>query len=639
MPTSCSQTNLDQPGLACKDYVYHKLGLTELTTDQQSIIQKLDQIYLRRSESRPVTVLLCKGTGCQTSGEPSLKKLMEQTLAEKGISHQVAIVETGCRGFCEMGPLVEIIPGNIFYCRVQPEHIVEIVEKTIINHQVIPELLFEQTYEEADKIPFYAKQMRRVLSNSGLINPENINEAVAGGTYRGLKKALFEMTPDEVIEEVRKAGLRGRGGGGFPTAQKWAITRANQGPTRYIICNADEGDPGAFMDRSILEADPHRLIEGMVIAAYAISAHHGFIYVRAEYPLAVSRIVIAIQQARETGILGSSILGSSFEFDLEIVQGAGAFVCGEETAMIASIEGKRGMPSVKPPFPAEKGLFGCPTNVNNVETFANVPLIFQHSAEWYAEVGSGTSRGTKIFALTGKVRHTGLVEVPMGITIREIVYDIGGGIPNDKKFKAVQIGGPGGGCITADYLDLPVDYESLKGIGAIMGSGGLVVLDEDTCMVSFAKYFLNFTQHESCGKCIPCREGTKRMLEILERITTGHGEMQDLDRLETLAGVARLTSACGLGMSAPNPILSTLKYYRDEYIAHIRDKRCPAGACKNFITYHILPTCHGCTLCARVCPVQAISGDRKQIHVINQQTCIKCGECYRKCPWKCIARG
>ncbi len=620
-----------------RDFVYQALGLQPVS---ESVAEgSFCAIFNRQKNLFDHYILLCRGTGCQASGEPRLFQKFKERLEARGIDDKVLMVETGCRGLCEMGPLVEILPENIFYCQVKDEDIDLIIEKTIVNHEIVSELLFDKTYIHAEEVPFYKKQHRLVLENSGVIDPENINDAVCHGGYQGLKRALFENTPEQVIQAVAKAGLRGRGGGGFPTAKKWELTRAQNEKDKYLICNADEGDPGAFMDRSIIEADPHRLLEGMIIAAYAIGAGKGFVFARAEYPLAIKRLKIAIEQARQLNLLGAEIMGSAFSFDIDIIQGAGAFVCGEETALIASIEGKRGMPTIKPPYPSSHGLFGKPTNVNNVETFANVPLILKDGAEKYAAIGTATSKGTKIFALTGKVKHTGLVEVPLGITIREIVYDVGGGVPDGRAFKAVQTGGPGGGCIPAEFLDLPVDFESLKGIGAIMGSGGLVVLDEDTCMVSFAKYFLNFTQFESCGKCIPCREGTKRMLEILERITTGHGTMKDLDRLETLSMVAKLTSACGLGSSAPNPVLSALKYFREEFVAHIRDKKCPAGSCKNFITYHILPTCRGCTLCARVCPVQAIVGERKKQHLIDQQKCIKCGECFRKCPWKCIARG
>ncbi len=637
MVTKCDDKVIKNPKTPCLNFVHYALGLKELQGKEKENADYLLEVYRKRPKEGCTLVYLCKGTSCLSSGEATLKDKFDEILEKENLTGKVQIMETGCRGFCEMGPLVEIFPAKIFYCQVKPEDVERIVKETILEGKIIDDLLFEGL-ADPDEIPFYKKQVRRVLENSGLIDAENINEAVANNAYKGLQKAL-ELRPEDVINEVKKSGLRGRGGGGFPTGRKWEITRANKSDVKYLICNADEGDPGAFMDRSILESDPHKLIEGMIIAAYAIGANYGYVYVRAEYPLAVQRLTLAIQQAKQAGLLGKNILNSGFDFDLEIVQGAGAFVCGEETALIASIEGKRGMPSVKPPYPAQKGLFGKPTNVNNVETFANVPLILRNGADWFKEVGTENSTGTKIFALTGKVKHTGLVEVPMGITIREIVFDIGGGMPEGKEFKAVQTGGPSGGCIPAEYLDLPIDYESLKGIGAMMGSGGLVVLDNETCMVNFAKFFLTFTQEESCGKCIPCREGTKRMLEILERITKGQGELEDINRLETLATVIKSTSACGLGMSAPNPVLSTLKYFKEEYLAHIEDKKCPAGSCKYFISYHILPTCRGCTLCARVCPVNAISGERKQVHVIDQDKCIKCGQCYEKCPWNCIAKG
>ncbi|MCK9329015.1 MAG: NADH-quinone oxidoreductase subunit NuoF [Candidatus Cloacimonetes bacterium] len=581
-------------------------------------------------------IALCKGTGCQASGEISLKQKFDEVIKAKGLENDIHIIETGCRGFCEMGPIVEIFPQHYFYVRVTPNHVEDIIEKTILNNQVIDELVFEGS-PVAEEMNFYKKQTRRVLAESGMIDAENINDAVAAGAYKGLKRALFDMTPAEVIDEVTKAGLRGRGGGGFLTGLKWKLTAQQKETIKYVVCNADEGDPGAFMDRSILEGDPHKVIEGMALAAYAIGAEEGYVYVRAEYPLAIARYKLAIEQAEKMGLLGKNIMGSNFNFSMKIAQGAGAFVCGEESALIASIEGKRGMPTPKPPFPAERGLFDKPTNINNVETYASVPLILKNGWEWYASVGTENSRGTKIFALTGKIKNTGLVEVPMGITLREIIFDIGGGIKNGGKFKAAQIGGPSGGCLTEEHLDMPMDYDSLQAAGAMVGSGGLVVLDDKTCMVEIARFFMHFTQDESCGKCIPCRVGTKQMLELMGKITQGNGTMEDLTTLEELGLVVKNASLCGLGKTAPNPILSTIRYFRDEYLAHIVDKKCPAGECESLRTFHIdAEKCKGCTKCAKVCPNGAIIGSVKQAHEILQDKCIKCGACIASCPFNAI---
>lgn len=589
-------------------------------------------------------VLICAGTGCVSSGSKKVEAALREELAKKGLDKEVKIIETGCHGFCEMGPLVIVYPEGTFYVRVQDADVAEIVDSHLYKGRIVERLLYKEPISH-EKIPnyndiiFYKKQMRMVLSNCGHINPEDINEYIAEDGYMALGKALTEMKPEEVVASIKTSGLRGRGGGGFPTGMKWEFTRNAPGTKKYVVCNADEGDPGAFMDRSVLEGDPHRVIEGMAICGYAIGADEGYVYVRAEYPLAIKRLKIAIKQAEEMGLLGENILGSGFNFRLKIKEGAGAFVCGEETALLASIEGKRGMPRPRPPFPAISGLWGKPTNINNVETFGNVPQIINKGADWYASIGTERSKGTKVFALTGRINNTGLAEVPMGITMREIIFDIGGGIQNGKKFKAVQIGGPSGGCLPENMLDLPVDYDSLIQAGAMMGSGGLVVMDETTCMVDVARFFLNFTQAESCGKCTPCREGTKRMLEILTRITEGQGRQGDIELLESLAKNIKATALCGLGQTAPNPVLSTLRYFRDEYEAHINDKRCPAGACTNLLQYTITDTCKGCGLCKKVCPVEAISGEVKAQHEIDLAKCIKCGACFGKCPFKSIVKG
>ena len=589
-------------------------------------------------------VLICGGTGCASSGSKKVMDVMAQELKNRELDSEVQIIETGCHGFCEMGPIMIIYPEGTFYCRVQPEDVAEIVEVHLYKGRTVTRLLYKEpvtheTIPNFENMQFYKKQLRRILTNCGHINPEIIEEYIGVGGYEALGKALTQMKPAEVVAEVKKSGLRGRGGAGFPTGLKWEFARNAPGTQKYVVCNADEGDPGAFMDRSVLEGDPHRVLEGMAICGYAMGASEGYIYCRAEYPLAIKRLHIAIKQAMDMGLLGDNIFGTDFCFHIKVKEGAGAFVCGEETALLASIEGRRGTPRPRPPFPAVSGLWGKPTNINNVETFANVPNIIVDGADAYAAVGTAKSKGTKVFALTGKINNTGLAEVPMGITMREIIYEIGGGIPGGKKFKAVQIGGPSGGCLPENMLDLQIDYESLTAAGAMMGSGGLVVMDETTCMVDVARFFLNFTQKESCGKCTPCREGTMRMLEILTRITEGKGREGDIELLESLAKNIKAASLCGLGQTAPNPVLSTLRYFRHEYEAHIRDKKCPAGACSNLIGYHITEQCKGCSLCKKVCPAEAINGDVKGLHVINQAKCIKCGACMAKCPFKAIIKG
>ena len=584
-------------------------------------------------------VLVCGGTGCTSGGSAEVIESLRSELVRRKLDGEILVVPTGCHGMCEMGPIVVVYPEGTFYQKVSKEDIPEIVEEHLYKGRPVERLMYRGADSEMpvvphySEIPFYGKQHRIALANCGYINPNNIDEYISRGGYEALGKALTLMTPSEVIDEVKSSGLRGRGGGGFPPGLKWSFCASARGDMKYVICNADEGDPGAFMDRSILEGDPHSVIEGMLVGAYAMGASEGYIYCRAEYPLAIERLRNAMSQAEEYGLLGDDIMNRGFSFRLHIKEGAGAFVCGEETALMASIEGRRGMPRPRPPFPAISGLWGYPTNINNVETWANIPRILVNGGEWYSSMGTDKSKGTKVFALTGKVKNTGLVEVPMGITLREIIFDIGGGILNDKKFKAVQIGGPSGGCLTEDHLDTPVSYESLTALGAIMGSGGLVVMDESDCMVDVAKFFLTFVQKESCGKCPFCRIGTKRMLEILERITEGKGVMEDLDSLYDLALQVKGGSLCGLGQTAPNPVLTTLKYFRDEYEAHIKDKKCPAKVCTSLIHYVIDPAaCIGCTLCARNCPVSCIAGAPKKPHVIDDEKCIRCGQCKKVCP-------
>ena len=590
-------------------------------------------------------VLVCGGTGCTSSHSMKVIEQLETSLKENGID-DVIVVKTGCFGLCALGPIMIVYPEGAFYAQMTPEHAKTVVEQHLKKGgHIVKELLYQGTVHEDGSIipfgetPFYKKQMRIALRNCGLIAAEDIEEAIAAGDYAALEKVLTSMTPDDVINEMLASGLRGRGGAGFPTGRKWAFAKASQGDIKYVCCNADEGDPGAFMDRSVLEGDPHCVLEAMTIAGYAIGAHQGYIYVRAEYPVAVQRLRIAIDQAHEYGLLGKDILGLGFDFDIEIRLGAGAFVCGEETALMTSIEGHRGEPRPRPPFPAVKGLFGKPTILNNVETWANVNPIILKGAKWFSSIGTETSPGTKVFALGGKITNVGLVEVPMGTTLREIVEEIGGGIPGGKKFKAAQTGGPSGGCIPAECIDTPIDYDSLLAIGSMMGSGGMIILDEDTCMVDIAKFYLEFTADESCGKCTPCRIGTKRLLQLLTKITEGKGEPEDLDKIEELAAHMKQSSLCALGQSAPNPVLSTLRYFRKEYEEHILEKRCAAGVCKALMTYYVIPEkCKGCTLCARNCPVKAISGSVKQPHVIDTSKCVKCGLCMANCKFGAIVR-
>ena len=591
-------------------------------------------------------VLVCGGTGCTSSNSEAIMTELNENLAKNQLDSEVKVVQTGCFGLCEEGPIMVIYPEGTMYCRVDVKDVPEIVEEHLLKGRLVTRLLeassqIQEENQDIEQSSFFKKQLRVALRNCGRINPEEIDEYIAFDGYKALAKALSEMTPGAVIQTIKDSGLRGRGGGGFPTGTKWDFAAQQVNDEKYVCCNADEGDPGAFMDRSVLEGDPHSVIEAMTIAGYAIGASHGFVYVRAEYPIAVHRLQIAIDQAREYGLLGDNILDTGFKFDLEIRLGAGAFVCGEETALMTSIEGKRGEPRVRPPFPAVKGLWQKPTILNNVETFANIPVILLKGAEWFASMGTEKSKGTKVFAVGGKINNTGLVEIPMGTTLREVIYEIGGGIPNGKKFKAAQTGGPSGGCIPASHIDTPIDYESLIELGAMMGSGGLIVMDEDTCMVDIAKFFLEFTVDESCGKCTPCRLGTRRMKDILEKITLGKGVMSDIDELETLARDIKASSLCALGQTAPNPVLSTLRYFRDEYEAHIRDKKCPAGSCKALLAYEIIEEkCKNCGLCLKNCPVSAITGNKKEKipFVIDPTLCIKCGVCFEKCPVDAIKK-
>ena len=603
--------------------------------------KELDLRVNTNLDTREKHILVCHGTGCTSSKSPEILENFRKILEEKNIEN-VRVIKTGCFGLCAKGPVVIIRPENTFYAHVKPEDCEEIVQTHIVENKRVERLLCKdidgKLVEKLDELEFYKKQQRIVLKNCGVINPEDIDEYIAFDGYLALEKVLKEMTPEEVIEEITKSGLRGRGGAGFPTGKKWLFARQAEGKQKYVVCNADEGDPGAFMDRSVLEGDPHCVIEAMMIAGYAIGANEGYIYVRAEYPIAVKRFQIAIDQAREKGILGKNIFGTDFEFDLHIRLGAGAFVCGEETALLESIEGRRGQPRLKPPFPANSGLWKCPTLINNVETYANITKIILNGADWYASIGTEGSKGTKVFALGGNVNNIGLVEVPMGTTLREIVFDIGGGIPNKREFKAAQTGGPSGGCIPAEYLDTPIDYESLKEIGSMMGSGGLIVMDDSKCMVNLAKFYLGFTVDESCGKCNPCRIGTKRMYEILEKLTNGEGTLADIDKLEELTKTISKASVCGLGQTASNPVISTLKYFRNEYEEHAVDKKCSTNECKKLAKIEINPElCKGCGLCQKNCPVGAIEGEGPGTkRVINQDKCIKCGTCISKCPFKAI---
>lgn len=588
-------------------------------------------------------ILVCGGTGCQSADSAVIIDNLNTKIKEAGLSQEVKAHVTGCFGFCEKGPIVKIDPDNVFYVGVKPEDTDEIVQQHLLCGNVIERLLYEeptlkQKVKRQDEMSFYKKQNRIALRNCGLINPEDIRESIAENGYMALGKVLTTMSQDDIIKLISDSGLRGRGGGGFPTGEKWSFAKQYGADQKYIICNADEGDPGAFMDRSILEGDPHSVLEAMAIAGYAIGASLGFVYIRAEYPLAINRLNIAIKEARQCGFLGNNILGTDFSFDVKLKYGAGAFVCGEETALIKSIEGYRGEPVNKPPFPAQSGLWDSPTSVNNVETFACIPAIINKGAQWFSSIGTKTSKGTKVFALAGKINNVGLVEVPMGTTLREIIYDIGGGIKNGRQFKAVQTGGPSGGCIPASLLDTPIDYESLNSIGSMMGSGGMIVMDEDNCMVDIAKFYLQFTLEESCGKCTPCRIGNTRLYEIVDKITKGKGTQQDIANLKELGQIIKDTSLCGLGQTSPNPILSNLKFFEEEFNAHVRDKHCPAGVCKDLLMYEITDKCIGCTRCAKICPVTCISGKVKVLHVIDQDRCIKCGACYKVCPVEAIIR-
>jgi len=587
-------------------------------------------------------LLICGGTGCKAAESDEIKKSLKNWIDELGLEDDAQVVFTGCFGFCEKGPIVKVMPDNTFYVNVKPDDAEEIVKEHLLKGRPVQRLLYtdpvsKKAISDSKGMNFYKKQLRIALRNCGFINPESIDEYISRDGYMALGKCLGELTPDETIKEIKDSGLRGRGGGGFPTGLKWEITRNVESDEKYVVCNADEGDPGAFMDRSILEGDPHSVIEAMAICGYCIGAENGLVYIRAEYPLAIERLKIALNQAREYGLLGEDILGTGFNFEIDIRLGAGAFVCGEETALIHSMEGLRGEPTFKPPFPSVSGYLGKPTNVNNVETFANIPVILNKGASWFSKIGTEKSKGTKVFALAGKINNVGLIEVPMGTTLREVIYDIGGGIKDGKEFKSVQTGGPSGGCLTKDFLDTPIDYDNLIKAGSMMGSGGMIVMDEDDCMVSIAKFYLEFTLEESCGKCSPCRIGNKRLHEILENITNGNGKEEDLERLKLLSNVIKDTSLCGLGQSSPNPVLSTILNFEDEYLAHVNEGKCPAGQCKALLKYEIIEDlCTGCTLCFRNCPVGAITGERRQPHYIDQSLCIKCGVCYEKCKFNAI---
>ncbi len=608
----------------------------------RTVIREQGELLAQKTGYRK-QVLVCGGTGCTSSGSHKVIQALEKALKANELEKEILVVKTGCFGLCALGPIMIVYPEGAFYSQTTPEGVARIVEEHLKNGNVVTDLLYQETVHEDGSIislsetKFYKKQLRVALRNCGVIDPENVEEYIARDGYQALAKVVTSMEPDDVIGELNASGLRGRGGGGFPTGKKWAFAKASESEIKYVCCNADEGDPGAFMDRSILEGDPHSVIEAMAIAGYTIGASQGYVYIRAEYPIAVKRLQIAIDQARDYGLLGEDIFGSGFCFDIEIRLGAGAFVCGEETALMTSIEGHRGEPRPRPPFPAVKGLFGKPTVLNNVETYANIAQIILKGAGWFSSMGTATSKGTKVFALGGKITNVGLVEIPMGTTLREIVEEIGGGIPNGKKFKAAQTGGPSGGCIPACHIDTPIDYDNLIALGSMMGSGGMIILDEDTCMVDISKFYLEFTVDESCGKCTPCRIGTRRLLQFLEKITSGKGEMEDIEKIEELALHMKSSSLCALGQSAPNPVLSTMKYFRDEYIAHIKDKTCPSGVCKSLLSYEINPElCKGCTKCARNCPVGAISGTVKQVHTIDKEKCIKCGLCVKNCKFGAI---
>ena len=622
-----------------------------MAIENREMLQKSREAFLEQIDRQTKKIYVCGGTGCVAGGSMEIYERLKELIEEKGLNCQVnlekeeegnhiGLKKSGCHGFCEMGPLLRIEPAKLLYLKVSLDDCEEIVEKSIVKDEVIDRLIYSRdgiTYPVQEEIPFYKNQERIVLEDCGQIDAESIEEYIAYGGYSSLEKCLFDITPDDIVKTIYDSNPRGRGGGGFPAGRKWTQVKSQKDPIKYVVCNGDEGDPGAFMDRSIMEGDPHKMLEGMMIAGYAAGAKEGYIYVRAEYPLAVQRLDKAITDCRKYGILGKNILGTGFDFDIHIVKGAGAFVCGEGSALTTSIEGDRGMPRVKPPRTVEHGLFGKPTLLNNVETFANVPIIIKNGADWYKGIGPEKSPGTKAFALTGNIVNTGLIEVPMGTTLRHIIFDVGGGVRGGKKFKAVQIGGPSGACLTEEHLDLPLDFDSLKKAGAMIGSGGLVVMDEDTCMVEVARFFMNFTQNESCGKCVPCREGTRRMLEILEKIVAGKGEMSDLDMLEELSDTITSTALCGLGKTAANPVVSTLKYFRDEYIEHIQDKHCRTKTCQALKKIYIEPSlCKGCSLCSRVCPVDAISGKVKEPFEIDQSKCIKCGACLESCKFKAI---